>query len=101
MDVFNLFAEQDWDNENDRDGYRHRVTAIGKRLGGARLGGSVYELPPGEKPWPYHYELGCDEWLLVVSGQPTVRTPDGESRLAPGGGGVFPGGPGGGGPRGG
>jgi uncharacterized cupin superfamily protein len=96
MDVFNLFGEQDWDSENDRDGYRHRVTAIGKRLGGALLGGSLYELPPGEKTWPYHYELGCDEWLLVVSGQPTVRTPDGESLLAPGDVVVFPEGPAGG-----
>ena len=43
MDVFNLFGEQDWDNENDRDGYRHRATAIGKRLGGSLLGGSLYE----------------------------------------------------------
>ena len=93
MDVFNLFGEQDWDDENDREGFRHRATAIGKRLGAELLGGSLYELPPGEKTWPYHYELGCDEWLLVVSGRPTVRTPDGESELAPGDVVVFPEGP--------
>ena len=84
MDVFNLFGEQDWDNENDRDGYRHRVTAIGKRLGGSLLGGSLYELPPGERTWPYHYEDGCEEWLVVVSGKPTLRRPEGESELEPG-----------------
>jgi uncharacterized cupin superfamily protein len=93
MDVFNLFAEQDWDDENDRDGYRHRVTAIGKRLGAALLGGSLYELPPGEKTWPYHYELGAEEWLVVVSGRPTLRRPDGEHELAPGDVAVFPEGP--------
>jgi uncharacterized cupin superfamily protein len=84
MDVFNLFGEQDWDNENDRDGYRHRATAIGKRLGSSLLGGSLYELPPGEKTWPYHYEVGCEEWLIVVSGRPSLRAPDGERDLAPG-----------------
>jgi hypothetical protein len=35
--------------ENDRPGYRHRTTVIGKRLGAAFLGGSLYELPLGEK----------------------------------------------------
>jgi hypothetical protein len=30
MDVF---AEEDWDGENDRSGYRHKVTEIGEPLG--------------------------------------------------------------------
>jgi len=94
--VFNLFAEQDWDGENERDGYRHKVTAIGKRLGASLLGGSLYELPPGEKTWPYHYEIGAEEWLLAVSGRPTLRGPDGERDLEPGDVVVFPEGPAGG-----
>ena len=96
MNVFNLNAEQDWDAENDRDGYRHRRAAIGPRLGGELLGGTLYELPPGEKTWPYHYELGCEEWLVVVSGRPTLRTPEGERALEPGDVAVFPEGPAGG-----
>ena len=90
MDVFNLFAEQAWDNENDQPGYRHRAAVIGKRLGATLLGGSLYELPPGEKTWPYHYEFGCEEWRIVVSGRPTLRGPDGERELAPGDVAVFP-----------
>jgi len=93
MDLFNLFGEQDWDSENDREGYRHKVTAIGKRLGGSLLGGSLYELPPGEKTWPYHYEHGAEEWLIVVAGRPTLRGPAGERELAPGDVAVFPEGP--------
>ena len=58
MDVFNVFNPGDWDDQHDRDGYRHRATAIGKRLGADLLGGSLYELPPGEKTWPYHYRAG-------------------------------------------
>jgi hypothetical protein len=52
MRIFNLFAEQEWDNEHDREGYRHRVAAIAPRLGGKLLGGSLYELRPGERTWP-------------------------------------------------
>lgn len=92
--VFNLDAEHEWDGENDRDGYRHRVVRIGPRVGGgALLGGSLYELPPGERTWPYHYEIGCEEWLVVVSGRPTLRTPEGERELAAGDVAAFPQGP--------
>jgi uncharacterized cupin superfamily protein len=93
MDVFNLFGEQEWDSEKDQAGYKHRSTVIGNRLGATLLGGSLYELPPGEKTWPYHYELGCEEWLIAVSGRPSVRTPDGERELASGDVVVFPEGP--------
>lgn len=93
MEIFNLFGEQDWDDENDREGFRHRATAIGKRLGAELLGGSLYEIPPGEKTWPYHYELGCEEWLIAISGRAMLRGPDGERELAPGDVAVFPEGP--------
>jgi uncharacterized cupin superfamily protein len=93
MDVVNLNSDLAWESENDRDGYRHRVTAVGRKLGAQLLGGSVYELPPGEKTWPYHYELGCEEWVIVLSGRPTLRTPDGEQQLSPGDLAVFPEGP--------
>jgi hypothetical protein len=32
-----------------------------KRVAGEHLGASLYELPPGESTFPYHYELGNDE----------------------------------------
>jgi uncharacterized cupin superfamily protein len=82
--LFNLFDEHDWDGENDRAGFRHRVTAVGNRLGASLLGGSLYELPPGEKTWPYHYEVGCEEWVIALSGRPTLRGPDGDQELRPG-----------------
>jgi uncharacterized cupin superfamily protein len=93
VDIFNVFAEQEWENEQERDGYRHRVTRIGAALGAQLLGASLYELPPGESTWPYHYEHGAEEWLLVVAGRPTLRTPDCERQLEPGDVAVFPEGP--------
>ena len=93
METFNVFKADDWEEENDHDGYRHRVTAFGRRLGATLLGGSLYELPPGEKTWPYHYEQGSEEWLMVVAGKPTLRSADGEQELEPGDFAVFPEGP--------
>ena len=94
MDVFNLSApDPTWDGASDTPGYGYRVAAIGPRLGASLMGGSLYELPPGEKSFPYHYELGCEEWLIVVAGRPTLRDPNGERELAPGDVVCFPDGP--------
>ena len=57
------------------------------------LGGTVYELPPGDSICPYHYEYGEEEWLLVLTGQPTVRHASGEDVLDPGDAVCFPAGP--------
>src|SRR6187200_731473 len=64
-----------------------------KRVTGDKLGASLYELPPGESTFPYHYELGNDELLVVVTGHPTLRSPDGERELEPGDCVLFPSGP--------
>ena len=65
------------------DGFRRNSTRVGSALGAARTGLSVYELPPGQAVSPYHYEDPDEEWLLVVSGTPTLRHPGGEEELDP------------------
>jgi len=68
------------------DGFRRNSTRVGATLGAVRSGLSVYELPPGQAVSPYHYEEPEEEWLLVVSGAPTLRHPDTRtvgSRLLP------------------
>jgi len=65
------------------DGVRRNSTRLGAALGAARTGLSVYELPPGQAIGPYHYEDPEEEWLLVVSGTPTLRHPGGEDQLEP------------------
>ncbi|HEV2591756.1 MAG TPA: cupin domain-containing protein [Gaiellaceae bacterium] len=55
------------------------------REAGAKLTGlGVYELPPGEKHWPYHFELGEEEWLIVIEGEVVLRTPEGERTMVAG-----------------
>jgi uncharacterized cupin superfamily protein len=61
-------------------GFLHRRA----RLRGELIGCSVYELPPGERVCPYHGHWNNEEWLIVVSGRPSLRTPEGERELAPG-----------------
>jgi uncharacterized cupin superfamily protein len=81
------------DHESDRPGYRCRSARVGERLGATRIGGSLYELDDGERTFPYHYHHGVEEWLLVVDGGPTLRTPAGERRLGVGDVVCFPTGP--------
>jgi uncharacterized cupin superfamily protein len=64
-------------------GFRRNSTRLGSSFGAARTGLSVYELPPGQAIGPYHYEDPEEEWLVVVSGTPTLRHPGGEDQLGP------------------
>jgi uncharacterized cupin superfamily protein len=67
----------------DPEGFRAGLFRPGPGLGARRTGLSVYDLPPGQAVCPYHYEYGEEEWLVVLSGQPTVRTPEGTETLEP------------------
>jgi uncharacterized cupin superfamily protein len=75
------------------DGYRFAFTRLGPQIGAEKVGATVYDLPPGQSSFPYHYEYGCEEWLLVVAGRPTLRHADGEDELEPGDLVCFPEGP--------
>jgi uncharacterized cupin superfamily protein len=75
------------------EGFRRGVLQLGPLIGASLIGATLYELPPGERIGPYHYEYNNEEWLLVVQGQPTLRTPDGEQALRPGDVVAFPEGP--------
>ena len=68
------------ESEHGRAGYAWSAS----RVGGELMGGTVYDLPAGERTFPYHYHHGIEEWLVVVAGSPTLRTPEGEQRLREG-----------------
>jgi uncharacterized cupin superfamily protein len=73
--------------------YARGAVQIAPLVGGSLLGATVYELPADVSVCPYHYEYGREEWLLVLAGRPTLRTPEGEEELAPGDVVCFPEGP--------
>jgi uncharacterized cupin superfamily protein len=80
-------------DDDDPDGFRAGLKRFGKTLGAAATGMSIYELPPGQAICPYHYEYGEEEWLVVLEGAPSLRTPAGTSALEPWDVCVFPVGP--------
>lgn len=82
------------EDESTQPGYSWRgARGVGERLGAKRIGASLFELADGELTFPYHHHHAIEEWLLVVSGTPTARTPDGERALAAGDLVCFPSGP--------
>lgn len=83
MKVVNLFGDE-WDRVEERDGYRNRDAWVGRRLGAELIGGSVYELDPGQRTFPYHLHHSNEEWLVVLRGRPTLRSPEGEQELTEG-----------------
>ncbi|HEY2657829.1 MAG TPA: cupin domain-containing protein [Solirubrobacteraceae bacterium] len=93
MDTFNLFRDETVVDETDPPGYRAQSAQLAPRFGASRLAMTVYDLPSGQAICPYHFHWGDEEWLVVVSGTPSVRTPTGEQMLEPGDVVCFPVGP--------
>jgi uncharacterized cupin superfamily protein len=88
----NIFSPE-FDHASQRDGYRWRGQRVGQAIGAEQIGGSLYELPAQESTFPFHFHHGMEEWMLVVSGTPTLRDPDGERVLRAGDVVCFPDGP--------
>lgn len=83
MTVINLFDAELQKDDDDAPGYEVSYLRTGPPLGAKELGLSIYELQPGNSICPYHYENAEEEWLIVLVGNPTLRTPEGERELAP------------------
>lgn len=92
----NLYEDK-WDERppHDKPGYDRKFRFVGDQLGAKGMGGTVYELPPGQKSFPYHWHHGLEEMMVVLDGAPTLRTPEGEQTLRRGDAVSFPRGPGG------
>ena len=97
MKHVNVYTVKTQGDPEDPPGYRAEGAKLGPMIGAARIGGSVYVLDPGESVCPYHFEFGCEEWLIVLHGRPTLRRADGEGEreevLEPGDTICFPPGP--------
>jgi uncharacterized cupin superfamily protein len=68
---------------DDIEGFRAGMFRFGPSLGAEQSGATLYELPPGQSICPYHYEYGEEEWVLVLAGRPSVRTPEGTEQVEP------------------
>ena len=83
MEIFNLLGDE-WNETTEHEGYAFKDSWVGARIGAELIGGSLYEVAPEKKLWPYHTHHANEEWTIVIRGRPTLRTPDGERALAEG-----------------
>jgi uncharacterized cupin superfamily protein len=81
--TFNLNGDE-WDGTRDREGWRVRAALVGQRFGGELIGATMSEVEPGSRLWPYHTHHLNEEWVIVLRGEPTLRTPEGEQVLKEG-----------------
>jgi uncharacterized cupin superfamily protein len=79
----NVF-EPDFDADQERPGFTYRRARLGWQAGAERLGASLYEIPPGQATFPYHAHMANEELLVVLDGEPSLRTPSGWRELAEG-----------------
>src|SRR5215472_13351529 len=93
MDTYNLFRDETVGHETYPAGFRAQSAQLAPKVGASGLAMTVYELPPGQAICPYHFHWGDEEWLIVIAGTPTLRTPEGESALEVGDVVCFPVGP--------
>jgi uncharacterized cupin superfamily protein len=82
-----------WDLEISEPPFHSRAMRVGNRAGSDELGATLYEIDPGGAVSPYHVHHGNEELLIVLAGNPQLRTPDGVRELEPGAAVAFPRGP--------
>src|SRR6266700_4046369 len=83
MTTFNLNSDE-WDGTRDREAWRVKGALVGQRIGGELIGATMSEVEPGNRLWPYHTHYLNEEWVIVLRGEPTLRTPEGEQVLKEG-----------------
>ncbi|HEY3576880.1 MAG TPA: cupin domain-containing protein [Gaiellaceae bacterium] len=83
MKTFNLNSDE-WDGEREREGWRGKGVLVGRRVGGELIGATMSEVESGSKLWPYHTHYLNEEWVIVLRGEPTLRTSEGEQVLKEG-----------------
>lgn len=62
----------DWSNL-DEGNMKIRRKQLGEAANGEQLGCSLYELPPEQEAWPYHYHTSNEEAIYVLAGHGTLR----------------------------
>jgi uncharacterized cupin superfamily protein len=73
-----------FDESREQPGFRSLRARLSRQAECERLGLSLWELPPREAAYPYHYHFAEEELLVVLDGRPSLRTPDGWRDLRPG-----------------
>jgi uncharacterized cupin superfamily protein len=76
--------DADFDEPRRYAGFNCDRARVGRQAGAERLGLSVWSIPPGQAAYPYHYHLGEEELVVLLSGGLSLRTPEGWRELEEG-----------------
>ena len=93
MRRFDCATTEIWRDESGPADFHAGWASIHRAIGGEHIHGNLIVLPPQITSAQYHWEAGQEEWLIVLTGTPTVRHPEGEDELRPGDVAAFPAGP--------
>jgi uncharacterized cupin superfamily protein len=91
--TFNIFDFDIPPEAEEAPGYHAPDYRFAADIGAKRLTARVYEMEPGNSNCPYHYEYGVEEWLILLEGELTIRTGDGDVAMRRGDVICFPEGP--------
>ncbi len=77
-------AELPTKHKNKHEGYEH-IRRDFIRWGEAeKTGVSIYEIPPKQSAYPYHYHHKNEEVFYIISGEGLLKTPEGERTVKAG-----------------
>jgi uncharacterized cupin superfamily protein len=65
------------------EGFRVRRARLAQAAGAKRIGMSLWELPPGEAAYPYHWHVVDEEVIVALDDGLSVRGRDGQWRSLP------------------
>ncbi len=66
-----------FDELREHPGFNCRRARLGRQAGSEKLCLSLFEVPPGEAAYPFHFHLAEEEIVVLLDGTPSLRTPEG------------------------
>ena len=70
--------------KSKKDGYEHTRRDFIRWGEAEKLGASVYEIPPKQSAYPYHFHHKNEELFYIISGTGILKTPQGEQSVKAG-----------------
>jgi uncharacterized cupin superfamily protein len=82
----NVIAENEvaWAELSRGRGFRYRRRILGEAAGSAKLGCSLYEIPPGASAFPLHFHTANEEAIFVLAGAGTLTLGDAQVAVGAG-----------------
>ena len=81
--ILNL-DELAFDTQTHGERFEARMAPVAGRIGAAKLGYRVIQVPPGKRAWPFHSHHANEEMIFVLEGRGRLRLADGEHPIRAG-----------------